>query len=385
VAWIKTYKVASGTRYRVYWKDPTGAARGKVFKRLSDARSFKRQIEHELDTGNYADPRRGRILLQELWDEYDAAPARPLAPSTRSLYRMQWGKHIAPRLGRRRINTLEPADIRRFLADLESDGVGRAMIDSCFRLLRSVLAQAVRDRRISRNPASGVAPPRADARTMRFLTADEVTSIADEVPPRYEALIYTLAYTGIRIGEASALRVGSVDLLHRRLSITEAASEVDGVRVLGPTKTRMKRSVTMPKSLADLLTEHLALHSHLDDPGALVFTSAVGSPVGQHSFRRLFRRACTRAGIDPLPRVHDLRHTAASLAIGAGAHAKMIQDMLGHASALTTMNVYGHVGDSMHNDVADRLDAVWERAVSERGRGGNVTSFPGPESAASGS
>ncbi len=211
---------------------------------------------------------------------------------------------------------------------------------------------------------------------MSFLSADEVVSLADEVPAVYKALIYTLAYTGIRIGEASALRVRNIDLLRKRILVTEAASEVDGVRIVGDTKTRQKRQVAVPRFLAEILSEHLATFSTPADGDALVFRSEAGTPIGQHAFRRTFRRACARAGLSPAPRVHDLRHTAASLAIAAGAHPKLIQDMLGHSSVTTTMNVYGHLFDSLHEEVADRLDDAWVSAANHRQAIASVTDLP---------
>ena len=129
-----------------------------------EARSFKRTLDQSLDEGSYSDPRRARITLRDLWEEFDSAPPRPLAASTRALYRMQWRTHVAPRLGDRRLNSLEAGDLRHFIADLQADGVGIAMIDSCYRLVRSVLNMAVRDRRIPYNPAAGITPPRGERR-----------------------------------------------------------------------------------------------------------------------------------------------------------------------------------------------------------------------------
>lgn len=363
MAWIKKYAVASGTRYRVYWKDLSGRQQGKVFSRLAEARSYKRELEQRLETGSYTSPARGRITLRELWSDFEATPHRPLAASTASLYRLQWRLHIDPALGDRRINSIEPGDVRRFIAQMEADGVGLSMIDSTFRLLRSMLSLAVRDRRISLNPASGIQPPRAVPKEMRFLNASEVNAIADCIAPRYRALVLTLAYTGVRIGEAAALRVRRVDLLHRRIEVLEAAAEVDGMRFVGETKTRQKRSVAIPAFLSDILAEHIALYA-ATGPDALVFTSEAASPVSQHAFRRTFHVACRKASVAPVPRVHDLRHTAAALAISAGGHAKLVQDMLGHSSIATTMNVYGHLFDSLHADVAQKLDALYADASS---------------------
>lgn len=161
---------------------------------------------------------------------------------------MQWRVHTRPRLGERSINSLGPEDVRRFMSDLNRDGVGVASVDSVHRLLRRPLAVAVKDRRIAFNPASGIHAARAPRKEMRYLNAEEVRRLASEVPDRYEALILTLAYAGLRIGEAAALRTRNVDLMKRRIHVVEAASQVDGLRIVGETKTRQKRTVSIPPS-----------------------------------------------------------------------------------------------------------------------------------------
>ncbi len=307
----------------------------------------------------YTDPRRGRITLRELWADFVEAPPVALAPSTLSLYKMQWRVHIEPRLGDRRINSLEPEDIRGFLAELGKANVQAPSINSAHRLLRRLLSLAVKDRRIARNPASGIQAPASVRKEMQFLSRDVVRQIASQVPERYEALVLTLAYAGLRIGEASALRVRNVDLMKRRIAVVEAASEVDGVRIVGDTKTRQNRSVSIPSFLRDMLSVHLAKFSDPKNGEALVFSSEEGTPISQHAFRRTFQRACRRAGIKPIPRVHDLRHSAVAFAIEAGAHPKRIQEMMGHSGITTTLDVYGHLFPTLHEDVSDRLDALF--------------------------
>ena len=112
MAWVKVYRVESGTRYRVFWRDPSGKQRGKVFKKRAEADKFKRKVEHDVEVGTYSDPARGRITLRELWEDFRSAPPRELAASTRSLYEMQWRVHIEPVLGDYRINVLQPEHVR---------------------------------------------------------------------------------------------------------------------------------------------------------------------------------------------------------------------------------------------------------------------------------
>jgi integrase len=374
VGWIKAYTLPSGKRrYRVLWRDPAGKQHGKVFQRSAEARNFLREVDHSVGNGTYTDPARGRITVADLWRQFIDAPPRPLSPSTQALYKMQARVHILPYLGNYRINALEDL-IRPWMATLEHNGVGIASVASAYRLLHTLLEIAVRERRIGYNPASPVAPPRPPSREMRYLTAREVNGIAAEVPARYSALVLLLAYSGLRIGEASALRVRNLDLMRRKVLVVEAASEPDGRRLVGETKTKQKRSVSFPAFVRDRLTDHLAEFGH-PGPDSLVFTTEDGTPVGQHAFLRTFKRACVRGGVEPL-RVHDLRHTAVALMIETRAHPKEIQEALGHASIKTTLDVYGHLFPSLQESVSDRLDALYYEALAEEAKPAAVMTLP---------
>jgi integrase len=364
VAWIKTYELQSGEkRYRVYWRDPSGKPHGKVFRRFADARNSKRDLERSLDEGLYRDPARGRITLEELWMEFIQAPPTPLAPSTRSLYEMLARIYLLPRFGQHRLNRIQPEDVRRFIADLAEQSVGEQSIRAAYRLLRRLLTFAVDDHRIGANPASKLHAPQPSPRETMFLTPQQVASVAHAVPPRYQALVLFLAYTGVRIGEASALRVKNLDLMHSRALIVEAAAEVRGERIVGPTKTRHNRAVRLPAFVRDGLAAHLSEFGTPTDPDSLVFQGARGGPIRQNAFRKaIFQPTARKVGINPPPRVHDLRHTAVALAISTGAHPKQIQEMVGHSSITVTLDVYGHLFESLHEDVADRLDGLYRQS-----------------------
>ncbi len=172
------------------------------------------------------------------------------------------------------------------------------------------------------------------------------------------------AYTGIRWGEAAALRVGRVDLERRRLSIDEATAEVGGKVIFGTPKTHTCRVVPFPAFLAGPLTELIAGRG----PDELLFTAPGGGVLRNTNFRsRVFEHAKADLGLGAL-RIHDLRHTAASLAVAAGANVKVVQRMLGHASAAMTLDVYTGLFAEDLDSVAERLDvaAAQSRADSLR-------------------
>jgi len=242
-------------------------------------------------------------------------------------------------------------------------------------VLSLVLDHAVKDGRISKNPAKGVRRPRAARSHMIYLTHGQVDELAVACEPD-GTLVRVLAYTGIRWGEAAALRVGRVDLTRRRLSIDEATSEVGGRVIFGTPKTHKQRSVPFPAFLTDPLAAATA-GKGADD---LVFTAPGGGVLRNTNFRsRVFDRAKKELGLPGL-RVHDLRHTAASLAIASGANVKAVQSMLGHASAAMTLDVYAGLFTDDMDAVAGLLDAAVSQARADSLRTAEVLRLaPGTE------
>jgi integrase len=169
---------------------------------------------------------------------------------------------------------------------------------------------------------------------------------------QYEVVVYVLAYCGLRWGELAALRVSSVDLLRGRLEIAESVVEDDGRLLWGVPKTHERRSVPLPEFVADMLDKHIVGMG----PNDILFTGIrSGGVLRNRIFRRsTFDRAAREVGqVGLVPK--DLRHTAASLAISAGANVKAVQRMLGHASAAMTLDTYADLFDDDLDAVANRL------------------------------
>lgn len=177
---------------------------------------------------------------------------------------------------------------------------------------------------------------------------------------------------GLRQGEAPGLWWEDVDfeggLLRVRRQLLRPAGKGEPLTT-GPVKSaRSKRTLAVPAPLAKLLREHrarqaadrLAADAWADTN--LVFTTSTGTPVDHRNDARELKALCQRAGIPPY-RVHDLRHTAATLLIAQGQHARVIMEVLGHSQIAVTMNVYGHVMDSQLRGAADAVtEALWGEA-----------------------
>jgi integrase len=227
-------------------------------------------------------------------------------------------------------------------------------------VLAGILDVAVRDRRVPNNVARGARLPRKMPRAHRYLSHQQVHDLA-KASGKHQALVLVLAYTGLRWGEATALRVRDVDFERRRIVVSENAVEVGSQTIVGTPKTHKRRSVAFPSFLADALATAVSEKQ----PNDLLFSGRFGQYLKRatRGERTWFKAALGRAGIEPMT-VHDLRHTAASLAVSAGANVKAVQRMLGHASAAMTLDVYADLFDDDLDAVADALDAAVLRSVA---------------------
>jgi integrase len=231
-------------------------------------------------------------------------------------------------------------------------GVGAAGIRQSVFVVSAALDHAVRSGRIRANPAHGLGLPKVRRRDYVFLTHEQLCGLAADAGP-WRVFVLLLGYTGLRWGEATALRVCDIDLARRRIDVRRAFSDVGGRVVLGSPKSHQSRTVPVPRFLAreigSLITSKTA-----DD---LVFTMPGGSVLRLSNWRRaVFLSARDRTGLSARFRVHDLRHTAASLMIQAGYPPKMLQEIMGHASITTTLDLYGHLYPGDMDRYADRLD-----------------------------
>ncbi|WP_121400291.1 site-specific integrase [Micromonospora sp. M71_S20] len=173
---------------------------------------------------------------------------------------------------------------------------------------------------------------------------------------------------GLRWGELAALRVRRVDLVKRRLLVAESVTEVNGRAVFGTPKTHQRRSVPLPRFLVEPIAAQITGRSGDE----LVFTSPAGEVLRNNNFRRrVFDRAAESIGLAGLT-PHELRHTAASLAVAEGANVKAVQRMLGHASAAMTLDVYADLFEDDLDQVADRLDRAAGRAAADSVRTAGV-------------
>ncbi|WP_406727034.1 tyrosine-type recombinase/integrase [Streptomyces sp. GD-15H] len=350
-------------RYRVRWYDPDGKLRMKTLARKIDAEAERTKVESRLTDGTYRDPAAARVKFAEVAESWLAAQVH-LKRSTRNRYRGVLDVHVIPRWGTTPLDRIRFEEIAEWLADMLSGEAaggrkpGARSVRKAYVVLSRVLGFAVKYRRLAFNPAAGVPLPKPVPADHVYLDDLQAEALADAAGA-YRFFILLLAYTGLRWGEASALKVGRVDLDACRAHIVEAYVEDNGKLYLDSPKNHERRSVPIPRFLAEELKPHVEGRGEDE----LLFTAPQGGPLRARNFRqRFFAPAVAKAGLGHLRLTpHKLRHTAASLAIASGADVNVVQSMLGHKSATLTLDTYGHL-------FPDRLDEVSKKMHKRRSK-----------------
>ena len=359
MATIEPYQTKAGRRYQVRYRTPEHRqTKKRGFRTKREAENFAATVEVEKLRGEYVAPKLGQITLEELAVDWLVRKQTDLKPSTYRTTEVAWRKHVKPKWGKTKLVDIDLDSVERWIAEMgrtiiDADGAvikkgsGATVVIRAYGILAAILDSAVKSRRLPRNPARGVENlPRKRPKPRTYLTHEQVAQLANE-SREHRVLVLLLAYCGLRWGEAIALRVKDLDLLRRRLTVVQNAVQVDQVVNVGTPKSHESRAVPVP----EFLTFELAGQCEgkaLDD---LVFPGRNGGyqrrPV---SWSGWFEGAVKRAGV-PRITLHDLRHTAASLAVSANVNVLALQRMLGHASAAMTLDTYADLFD-------DDLDAV---------------------------
>jgi integrase len=355
-------------RARVYYRGRYVASR--TFPRKRDAQEWERKQVETLKTGAWADPKAGERPVREWCETWlSAQPARQ--PATERKIRGVIGKQIASAFGRRPLVSVRPSDVQAWAADI-SRKQSAATARHSLGVLRRVFDYAVRDGAIHRNPAAGIRLPKVQGNDPRPLTHDELWRLADHLKePRDRLLVLVAGYCGLRWGELAALRWADVDLVKKTLRVGRAYSEEAPRGEMSPVKDHQARTVPIPA----VVSEELSRFGADQKPDRLVFPSAKSTPLRNRNFRRdVFDDAVDALDLDITP--HNLRDTAASLAIQAGASVVAVARLLGHESAATTLNHYAGLFPSDLDDVAARLDAAARRTIAKHSAPFGTTKAP---------
>jgi integrase len=336
------------------------------YRTKRDAEAARVEILSRLQRGEYVAPDKLDVR-GFLEDEWLPAVRASLRPSTFESYELNV-ERVASRIGSTRLQQLTPAALNRLYGEL-GETLSASSVCYVHTVLRHALGDAVKWNRLVRNPADAAEPPSAAAAkapTMQTWTADELRRFLEHVRgDRLYAAWHTLATTGMRRGELLGLSWQAVDLDKGRLAITRTLIEGRREpRFSEPKTNRSRRSVALdPETVAAVrahrkaqAAEQLAWGPAYQGQG-LVFCREDGTPIWPRTFSRTFALHAKAAGL-PAIRLHDLRHTHASLALAAGVHPKVVSERLGHSTVSITLDTYSHAIPAMQEDAAAKVAAL---------------------------
>ncbi len=348
-------------RWRARYVGGDGKRRSSTFPTKTDARAWLATAQADLVRKQWKAPEAGRRTVGAYAQDYLART--DLRESTRALYEGVWRLHLAQTWDDVAVADVSPQRVRQWHEGASRSTRPTALVQA-YRLLRAVLNVAVADEVLAVNPcrvkAAGIAKA---ARPSRALTVQEVDALAKAVPARYSILVLVLAYGGLRFGEATALRRCDVLADGLVVRVKRSVRRVGPRWVIGPPKTSAgRREVDLPPSVAKALREHLERFTPADEE-ALVFGTRDGNFLAPTNFHATFGRAVTACGLPPV-RVHELRHTGATLAAQAGATTAEPMARHGHASAAASQR-YQHAARHRGSELARALDTARSRTGHE--------------------
>lgn len=350
-------------------RDPASGRRRRLFETVKGKRKAQTRL-HELISNAQAgySLRAERITLGEYLDLWlSGYVAQNTRPRTAEGYRSKLRLHIIPSLGKTPLRSLEPLAIQGLYDRLLDKSLSPTSVAQIHRILREAMETAVTQEYIARNPCNAVTPPRPERKTMRWLNAKELQRVLEAaIATPYYAAIYTSLFTGLRRSEVLGLRVRDIDLVLGQVHVVQALQYVtgQGVAFSEPKSDNSRRTVALTPSNAMVLRDHLSkLRADMEMLGntmtdnTLGFSWADGRPMLPSALTHNWIRIVRKIGLTGV-RLHDARHTHATLMLSQNVHPKIVQERLGHSSVSFTLDRYSHAVPGLQSAAALGFDQV---------------------------
>lgn len=311
-----------------------------------------------------------QMTVNELLDQWFARVAENrYAERTQIAYQYMSKKDIRPVVGHIRLSDLQATDIQRIFSAMAARGVSSNTRRKVYSVLSIALDCAVAWGILEANPMAHLEIPRREKSEMRAMSKEEVTgllAVTDKGP--LSEYFRTAVITGMRPGELAGLRWDDLDPAGCIICVQRSLWWRDSGKgwVLSPPKTtKGRREITISKSLVGALMELKKRQEVLRDAAGanykdkgFIFVDEAGLPLRPDVLRRVFKAALATAGLPKNIRLHDLRHTSATLLLKAGENIKVVSERLGHANVSITLEIYAHVLPGMQRDAANRMEEL---------------------------
>ena len=356
-------KDATTGKYTSYFETFNGG-KPEADKRL-------RELLTALDKGVFVKP--VKDTLGEYLKSWLRDYCRPnLSSRTHELYSYICNKHLIPKLGNKRLVDIRPQHLQRLYAEKAESGLSNRTVQLIHVTLHKALKNAVKTGLLVRNAAESVDTPKIQRREMHVMSETDLHLFLEYAKGSpYYTFFYVGLFTGMRRAELLALRWSDVDLELCQISVTrsmqyiQAAAPGNRISFKEPKTTKSKRSIALSPSTAITLREHQATQNELRESlgypalsdSDLVFSHYDGSPLLPNSVTHAWIKLVRRCGLHGI-RLHDARHTHASLLLKQGVHPKIVQERLGHGSIQITLDTYSHVAPGLQQAAANKFDDI---------------------------
>jgi integrase len=358
--------------------------RAQTFKTKREAERFLAATVTDIHRGEYIDPSKQQTPFETVAAQWLGAARLQLRPKTIASYEWTLTKRLLPEWRDVAVGSVDLDAVQGWVNRISEEHSASAVVGA-YRVLRLVLGHAVDTGKLRSNPCNRrVKLPKVEHTERKYLTHEQVDALANAISyrpairksdgapskhampidrPDLGVLVRFAAYTGLRAGEIAALRVRHLDLTAGTVSVEDAVSDVAGKLIAGRPKTKAgQRLVPLDEDMCALLKAHLG--ERRLRPDAWVFVGRYGAQWNHSNFRgRFWKEAVRRAGLPEELRFHDLRHTYASFLVQAGVHVREMAELLGHASAQITLDLYSHIMPGAKATTAAKLGALRRDAL----------------------
>ena len=343
----------------------------------AEARKRMTATQRAIDNGTYQAPDKTTVSqwLDTWMETFCAVKVKPL---TFSSYAVAIKNHLKPSLGALRLQAVRGVHVQKLYNRMTADGLSAKTVKNVAAILHKAFSVAVKQGLMQANPCDAAELPKAMHKEITPLTDSEIPLFLKAIKGHpFEGAYALCLFAGLREGECLGLSWDQVNFEARRITISQQLQHEkkrSAQYYIAPsTKSGKPRQIEPPEITFQYLraerkrqTENrLAAGPLWSNPDNLVFTDELGRHLAISTFYKTFKRIVSSIG-RPDARPHDLRHTAATVAIAAGADIKSVQDLLGHATASFTLNVYAHTSDQMKKDTAARMQSYYDNLKAKQ-------------------